>query len=87
MDGVEGGVTIVYPTREMAERVSDPFCQNGSHRADGLAVKGLAMGTKDVPGLSENVSATWYTPSTESGSNEVEMVEDGARRGDHDEED
>lgn len=51
------------------------------------------MGTKDIANLTGPISATWYNPPSENHANgqgaghEIEMVENEARRGDHDEED
>ncbi len=48
------------------------------------------MGTKDIPNLTAPISATWFTASSDTiggAGHEVDMVEDEARRGDHDEED
>ena len=51
------------------------------------------MGTKEIPDLAGPISATWYTPAESYGNgvglggHEIDMVEDEARRGDHDEED
>ena len=56
----------------------------------GFPFKVLAMGTRDIPQIAGTISATWYTPPSESNGGagqEVEMVEDDARRGDHDEDD
>jgi len=91
VENVEGGVKVGYPTREMAERVSYftfLLSARGRLEIDGTS-QVLAVGTKDIPNLAVGISATWHAPTGESngGGGEVEMVEDDARRGDHDEED
>jgi len=95
VESFEGGIRVGYPTREMAEKVSYGVLHRsviyteprGCQKAE-ACLQVLAMGTKDIPNLAGSISATWYNPSVDSnGGGEVEMVEDGARRGDHDEED
>ncbi|ORY25081.1 hypothetical protein BCR39DRAFT_545231 [Naematelia encephala] len=61
----EGGWTIGFPDRGMAEKV-------------------MAMGTKDLPG---GIQANWHHPSIPAteGMGEVEMEDEGVRRGEADE--
>lgn len=83
----EGKMLVTYPSREMAERVSQ--VKRSTSCVGSNCVQALAQGTKDIPNIAGGVSATWHTPEAthvQATSTEVEMGDEPGRRGERDEE-